>query len=121
MKKLKIYDKEKSLKEEDDIIFLKLCPNENNNDIRLIACDKYGKKILGGELITIDMDLMCIVVHSNISRDIPMKKSLKDEIIFATEEFIHGMMKEEHMRQMTKRLSQSVMENVCEKEENVKH
>lgn len=78
-KKLKIWTPEVANDESNkNTIYVKLEPDKKDYDIDLIAVDYKGEKIASGNLLTIDQDLDCIILHSNINDDIPLKTDIRE-------------------------------------------
>lgn len=84
---LKIWTEESKKELNDDQLFLKLIYNEDvSEDITLVACDKNGKTIDGGNILTFSASWEVIFISCGVNKKIPLKTDIFDRATVYTYE-----------------------------------
>lgn len=118
--KLKIYD-ENSIKDKDDQLFLMLKGNlfENDKDIHLIVVNKKGESIARNGILSILNDFRCILIHSNINDDIPIKTNLHNKAIIIDEDEMSKFISIRTTDKLKEILQSKIEEKIMEKESEI--
>lgn len=97
--------------DEEDQLYYRFEATQHKDVVVLCVVGKDGKVIKDGNLMLFDVDDRCITLLEGISKDIPLKTSIRGELLTVTQSEMRAIHKEQIDRKMNRLLSEAALDH----------